>query len=720
MTETAEDTSRLLELEGSVLVDRYRVDKLLGRGGMGAVFKGQQLTLKRPVAIKVLHPDLARDAQIVRRFEREAQSTAVLEHPNIVRVLEFGTTEHGHLFIVMQLLEGHELDDAIGEPVPVRQAMSYMIQILRALDHAHRHGIVHRDLKPENIFVVEDDDGREVLKLVDFGIAKIVGGHGDHDESATPMTKLGLVFGTPQYMSPEQATGMETDARTDLYSAGLILYAMLAGHPPFEADDPVALIRMQVGVEPPPLPGDIPPTVVSFVMKLVAKDRAQRYQTAAEARQAAEALLSELHAAAGASTAPEIVVPAGSGAIDLTPVRGVPQATNRSSTPMPYDVAQGTGGYQTVPPPNAHHTPMRGLPSNLSGQSGVPPLAQPADVRKRNIMIGGAALGLVVLLAVGISFARGADENSDGADNGDAPGLAGLFGGGDDDAMPDSVATAEQLAEIERLLSAKNTADALAIIQPLRDEHPDDPILLWKAGKALALNKKSSKDRSRALHRYFEAVEHSGALLKDPGFYSELYELLRDPKLRDEAVNLALQDLGTEGHPFLLEQINEPSPSRAMSYVDRHRVLDALMTKESNAALIDWDLNLSRDLWQARRHREPCTVFEQALDDINERPSAALYDRLLEAKVPKPGEGEVEMACSKAEAKLVLTLKRLEMEYAVIDTDGVLEDPGDGPTRTEADPDALDSGSEPSKKKASGGTKKKKRENNPFKKGFWR
>src|SRR5690606_31654560 len=183
----------------------------------------------------------------------------------------------GHHFLVMELLEGVELADMLDAPLPPERALSIMAQILAGLEHAHGKGLVHRDVKPENIFMARYSDGREVAKLLDFGIVKL-----EDKSSAQPLTRFGMVFGTPLYMSPEQAAGQPTDGRTDLYSAGVILYTMLAGRPPFDADDPVKLLRMQMKEPPPPLPASIPAPVRRFVERLLAKRPDERYPTATE------------------------------------------------------------------------------------------------------------------------------------------------------------------------------------------------------------------------------------------------------------------------------------------------------------------------------------------------------------------------------------------------------------------------------------------------------
>jgi hypothetical protein len=290
----------LQELVGTVVHERYRVDGLLGRGGMGAVFKGHHIGLRRDVAIKVLRPELGRDPSTGKRFDREAHSVSRLDHPNCVRVSDFGTTEGGVKYLVMELLEGAELEASLGQPWEPLRAVDSIIQILEGLEHAHHFGIVHRDLKPENVFVTTDFRGREVIKLVDFGIAKLI----DDEGAKEQLTRAGMVFGTPRYMSPEQASGGKLDERTDLYATGLILYEMLTGHPPFVADDAALLLRMHILAPPPELPGEVPEALAAVVTKLLEKSRNDRYASAREVIEALTALRPGLEGATPASVAP--------------------------------------------------------------------------------------------------------------------------------------------------------------------------------------------------------------------------------------------------------------------------------------------------------------------------------------------------------------------------------------------------------------------------------
>lgn len=265
---------------GRVVAGRYRIDSELGRGGMGRVYRAQHLNLDRAVAIKVLSKRALSKNEIVKRFEREARAVSKLDHPNCVQIMDFGTVNERQ-YIVMQLLEGQELRDMLGEPFTVERAVEIASQILLALDHAHRRGIVHRDLKPENVFIVQDDDGNDVVKLVDFGIAKLLHDEQQHEK----LTQAGVVYGTPMYMSPEQATGGAIDERTDLYAVGILLFEMLTGNAPFDNDDPVILLRMHMLSDPPPLP-DAPPPIAAVVHRCLAKTRAERFSTAKECREA--------------------------------------------------------------------------------------------------------------------------------------------------------------------------------------------------------------------------------------------------------------------------------------------------------------------------------------------------------------------------------------------------------------------------------------------------
>ena len=238
---------------GTLVGERWRAEAPLGAGGMSAVWRGVDTSSGRAVAIKTALAELAGDPVLARRLEREAKATSFLLHPNIVEVLALDRLIDGTVALVMELIEGVLLADALVRgALDPRRALVIARQLLDALGHAHRAGIVHRDLKPENVMLARA--GRpgaeyEVVKVLDFGVVKL---HGIAAEviGDEKLTRTGVVHGTPTYMAPEQALGRAVDGRADLYAIGVMLFEMLVGRPPFESDEPVKLLRMHVGAPP--------------------------------------------------------------------------------------------------------------------------------------------------------------------------------------------------------------------------------------------------------------------------------------------------------------------------------------------------------------------------------------------------------------------------------------------------------------------------------------
>src|SRR5271157_3345117 len=260
-----------------VFSNRYELTHLIARGGMAQVYRARDRLLDRPVALKVLFPELSVDRAFVERFRREAQAAANLSHPNIVPVFDWGE-DGGTYFIVMEFIDGRPLSAVLrgsGPLAPVRTA-DIGAHVAAALAYAHRHGVIHRDVKPGNVLITDDGE----VKVTDFGIARAV----NTEES---LTQTGAVMGTATYFSPEQAEGIGVDSRSDIYSLGVVLFEMVAGRPPFLGDTPVAVASKHVRDQP-PLPHELNPAVPmpleAVVMKAMAKSPDQRYPTAEELR----------------------------------------------------------------------------------------------------------------------------------------------------------------------------------------------------------------------------------------------------------------------------------------------------------------------------------------------------------------------------------------------------------------------------------------------------
>jgi serine/threonine-protein kinase len=292
-------------MRGRTIGAKYHILERVGVGGMGTVYKASQVGLQRHVAVKILKPELTGDADTVARFSREATAMSLLTHPNTTRVYDFGQTEDGLLYLVMEFLEGQLITQRVAHagPLPVLEALRVAQQILRSLAEAHTKGIVHRDLKPDNIFVVQVEGQLEpVVKVLDFGIAKIVAPDRQVDQFET---QAGTVFGTPRYMSPEQAQGVPLDHRSDLYSVGALLYQMLTGRAPFTDDDAVVVMAKHIREMPQPprrvAPGRrIPESLDAAVMKALAKEPDARFQNAALFDAALEGCVVDVLAADGA------------------------------------------------------------------------------------------------------------------------------------------------------------------------------------------------------------------------------------------------------------------------------------------------------------------------------------------------------------------------------------------------------------------------------------
>jgi eukaryotic-like serine/threonine-protein kinase len=295
---------RAASLVGTLISERYRVDEILGQGGMGAVFRGEQIHLRKRVAIKLLHPDTERLPGLVDRFEREAVAGAHVQHPNVAAATDFGKLDDGSYFLVLELVEGTPLSEVLAAgPLAPARALRIARQMAAGLAAVHDKGIVHRDVKPQNTLIGAGDH----VKIIDFGLAKVDIGSATGQKPTRKdkaLTAAGVVFGTPAYLAPEAALGMgAVDARSDLYALGVTLYEMLSGRQPFDGKDPGSLFRQQRLDDPPPFrvraPGvSVPAAAERVAMRLVQRAPTDRYQSAEETIAAIDEALAALSPAA--------------------------------------------------------------------------------------------------------------------------------------------------------------------------------------------------------------------------------------------------------------------------------------------------------------------------------------------------------------------------------------------------------------------------------------
>src|SRR5712691_812552 len=391
---------------GQTLDEKYRLDAQLGIGGMGTVYRARHLLIDRPVAVKVLNPRFVEDEAARTRFQREARAAGRLQHTNAVTVTDFGQTQDGYVYIVMELLEGRTLRDILAKEAPLDAArsVSLMLQVSDAVAAAHQAGIIHRDLKPANIFIVQRAEVPSLVKVLDFGIAKLAAESLEEDE-VKALTQVGAMIGTPRYMSPEQCNGAELTPAADVYSLGVILYEMLTGTVPFSGSSPLA-IAMKHTSETPRNPREfvstIPPALEELVLHTLEKRPQDRPANAAEFRKQLLATTERLgleHAAITSS--PNMAAlrsvgtesPSGRLVIDLARLRENRAATSDASeitVVSSTNLAPGAGG--NIPgPPLLVATEHRSFPR-------VSVLVNGASKSKKQLTVAAAIVAAMLLI----------------------------------------------------------------------------------------------------------------------------------------------------------------------------------------------------------------------------------------------------------------------------------------------------------------------------------
>jgi len=418
---------------GTVLNDRYRIQYKIGAGGMGAVYLAEHVVIERKVAIKILSQDFATKADLVQRFIQEARAAARIGHENIVEVYDFGETASGSVFFAMEYLDGRDLASLIQQKggLQAQQIKPIISQICKALWAAHSKQIVHRDLKPENIYLINKDGQQDFVKILDFGIAKM----NNVDDGGGRLTRAGMIFGTPEYMSPEQARGEVPDHRVDIYALGCIIYEMLTGRVPFQAESFMGTLTKHMFEQPDPPSRrarfPVPPDLEAICLKAMEKDRDRRFQTMQEMGQAIDGEIKvQLPVAPAAPVSGILSSPSGVVDPSLHMRRGhapMPPPSAPSMPPQMYPPGMLPPGYgvpqpmqmglsgpvmMAPPAPNSGmfmQPPMQLMPAgrsgpNIPGYTTAPPTSyevsrhpSSAQWRRMVFILGGAAIGVAVL-----------------------------------------------------------------------------------------------------------------------------------------------------------------------------------------------------------------------------------------------------------------------------------------------------------------------------------
>ncbi len=516
---------------GDVLEGRYRLDAVLGEGGIGQVFDATQLALGTRVAIKTLRPEHAAEEHLVKRFRREAKALTELSHPHIVAVTDLGVAD-GVPYLVMEKVEGLPLSKLLKrEVLPPDRALALTRQILRAVAHAHARGVVHRDLKPGNV-VVRTVDGGDHATVLDFGLARYTGERG---RQGTKLTRRGALIGTPAYMAPEQAAGGQADERADVYALGLLAYEMLAGRRPFLDREASELLRAHLTEPVPPLEQaseglEVDRALEDWMQRALAKDRAERFRDAAEMLAALEA-------------------------IEGVPARRSSSPAPRSDedAPTPPDPTAATlpAGALAPPPPPPALPPTRLGEAAPAERSAGPPGPSPARAPLGLAVVAIAIVGVLLLAAAaGAILVVSLRSDDEVAPPPVAPAPAVVAPRPAPPASPAADPMAALPAELAplhaRVIAGRSLERSeVAAVNRYNREHPEDPrghLLLGRHFTAL-------RSLSWALPEYRAALDADPAARRWAPMLADLLEMVRSQTLHDEAVQLIERRYGAEALP---------------------------------------------------------------------------------------------------------------------------------------------------------------------------
>jgi serine/threonine-protein kinase len=393
-------------LVGTTVAGRYKVIKLLGEGGMGQVYLAEHSAIEKRVALKVLRAEYAHKGEIVTRFQQEAISASRIKHPNVLDVFDFGQLENGCFYLAMEFLDGNDLADELqrSRVLQPARALPIAMQICRALSAAHAKGVVHRDMKPENVFLQRTADGEEIVKIVDFGIAQLKPSNEEAAAQSTHrrLTRTGMIFGTPEYMAPEQASGKHADLRCDVYAVGIILFELFTGSVPFTGETFLGVLAKHLSDVPPSMRKVYPDLQLSneleaVVLRTLAKDPTHRYQTMNEL---AAALAATPEGQYGGLRGPYSQV-ATDGRASALP-GGAP-----SPTAQQFVSKQGAGAAGSAPAISALPIPLVGGVATQASGAVAPAETQLGGEASTRPPVKSSNLGAIVLSALGVLLVGG-------------------------------------------------------------------------------------------------------------------------------------------------------------------------------------------------------------------------------------------------------------------------------------------------------------------------
>jgi serine/threonine-protein kinase len=539
-------------LIGVTLSGRYKIERLLGEGGMGAVYQAEHTHMRKRLAIKVLHPEMSRLSEVVARFEREAMAAAHIEHPNVATATDFGKLDDGSFFLALEFVEGHSLREAIGHGrMELGRVLHIVAQIASALGRAHQLGIVHRDLKPENVMLVEREGDTDFVKVLDFGIAKVpvgeLGTNAEASKGQPVLTQLGMVYGTPEYMAPEQALGQDVDARADLYALGVIMFEMLSGERPFDAESKVQLLGMHV-TAPVPSVADrvpearIPREVEAIVLKLLEKEASNRYAdarmlvdaiTAIEAQLVAHGLIEARPALVGVMSGPMSAPMSPQGA----PLpRGSAAKISMADASSSYPSLSGVNGPTLLRSDSAVRVSLARVPPALSR------VWSGARTEHKVMVIGGAAAVLLVLFVIVVVVGMSGGGTAPSA-SGSASANASASAAPSASISPDHTLEPQFSVDTVILLARTNVekgnyASAIESLAPLAAQYP------------------RRSDIHQLLEKAYAGAKNNAAAMREAGLWIDTDpQATDDLKLLEDIRNTALA--GKDGADIALSLLEE-------------------------------------------------------------------------------------------------------------------------------------------------------------------